>query len=1035
MTVDGGRRAVLRESSEDLEAALYQDFVLPDSAYFVSFVLSGLAFDANLPNGAMPDAFGVSLVDPCSGVPLVATRDTRTDSYYIRDLVPDANVRDAAAGVLVTPGPVPGSWRITVDVSAQAGQAARLLFRLLSGSDGSQTAATVAVSQVVVGTLPALNVLEDSGTTPLGLAGYTPVGTTATTAITVTQVPFPVLGGLVLADGSTAVTTAESYSLLQLQGTQFRTAPDEHGADLLLFQLSTTGGGDPLTNFVPIVVTPVNDAPAFTGGPDVIIPEDAGPQSSAGWATGIRSGPANEAGQTLQFSLTTSDDTFFAVLPSIDANSGTLTFTPTPAAQGVVTVSVTLHDDGGTADGGVDHSAPQTFTITVDNAPMLLEAGEDQAGDEGQLFRLLSTAFTDFGRREGYVAEVDWGDGTPTEPASITMQPDTPGDPPPPLAGTITAQHAYADDGVYTVKVRLRNGRMPAGAWLADQFAVTVANVAPSVTIHGVPAENVFAGGDIVLTSTVVDPGTADTFTYLWAISHDGTPYLESNADFVTFIPSAAGQYLVTLAVRDDDGGQAGDVRSFIVAASDPLRVDEVIVNDGAAQRSNLETIRVRFNQQTNLQALIDSGQIASAIHFVDAQGQPVFEDPLRFQYDPVTFELAVDLTTDGFGGSRSTLLSDGRYALHLDPARITAAADPSVHLEDDDGLGDAIRQVAVHRLLADFDGDADVDLADRDRYFQHHGSVEGDARYDFAFDLNADRAVDNIDYYLLEASLRKEAPLTLETRDRNNNMTFPHCSVVASGLLALMLAVPARSVRADVIWLEGSGDAGSLPTTAQSTVGSGTLDRILGRLDKSFADIDMFGILVPDPALFSATTVGTSTALFDTELLVFDGSGKGVAANDDAAVGELLSSIPLNSLTAPGIYYLAIALPFDVPVNPSGGIFPDAPWGDAVVGPTGLGGGSPIAGWDTTLHFPDPFEKDGYEIRLTGAEFQLQATPVPEPSGLAILSSLAVLAIAHSCLRRSSRRTQTSELAVVITQPREALRDHHFTSRNMCGR
>src|SRR2546425_8481095 len=36
-----------------------------------------------------------------------------------------------------------------------------------------------------------------------------------------------------------------------------------------------------------------------------------------------------------------------------------------PNANGAATVTVRLHDNGGVANGGVDTSAPQTFTITV----------------------------------------------------------------------------------------------------------------------------------------------------------------------------------------------------------------------------------------------------------------------------------------------------------------------------------------------------------------------------------------------------------------------------------------------------------------------------------------------------------------------------------------------------------------------------------------------------------------------------------------------------------------------------------------------
>jgi hypothetical protein len=47
------------------------------------------------------------------------------------------------------------------------------------------------------------------------------------------------------------------------------------------------------------------------------------------------------------------------------ASNGTVTYTPSANANGVATVTVTLGDNGGTANGGVATSAAQTFTITV----------------------------------------------------------------------------------------------------------------------------------------------------------------------------------------------------------------------------------------------------------------------------------------------------------------------------------------------------------------------------------------------------------------------------------------------------------------------------------------------------------------------------------------------------------------------------------------------------------------------------------------------------------------------------------------------
>src|SRR5207244_2069245 len=69
----------------------------------------------------------------------------------------------------------------------------------------------------------------------------------------------------------------------------------------------------------------------------------------------------------------------FSAQPAI-SSTGTLTYTPAADANGSATVSVQIHDNGGTANGGVDTSAAQTFTITVtavNDAPSFTK-GEDQ---------------------------------------------------------------------------------------------------------------------------------------------------------------------------------------------------------------------------------------------------------------------------------------------------------------------------------------------------------------------------------------------------------------------------------------------------------------------------------------------------------------------------------------------------------------------------------------------------------------------------------------------------------------------------------
>jgi hypothetical protein len=119
---------------------------------------------------------------------------------------------------------------------------------------------------------------------------------------------------------------------------------------------------------VSITVLPVNDVPSFTAGPDQVVGFNAGPQVVANWATNISAGPANESGQAIDFLVSTNNAALFAAQPAV-APDGTLTYTPTATAFGVATVTVRIHDDGGTDNGGVDTSAPQMFTITISAPP------------------------------------------------------------------------------------------------------------------------------------------------------------------------------------------------------------------------------------------------------------------------------------------------------------------------------------------------------------------------------------------------------------------------------------------------------------------------------------------------------------------------------------------------------------------------------------------------------------------------------------------------------------------------------------------
>ena len=120
----------------------------------------------------------------------------------------------------------------------------------------------------------------------------------------------------------------------------------------------------PITQTLPVTITPVNDRPSFTATNPAASLEDAGTQTLPNWAA-FNPGPADEAAQTATYTVSNvTNPTLFTVAPSVAPN-GTLTYTAAPNAFGTATFDLLVTDSGGTTDGGLNTSAPQTFTIVV----------------------------------------------------------------------------------------------------------------------------------------------------------------------------------------------------------------------------------------------------------------------------------------------------------------------------------------------------------------------------------------------------------------------------------------------------------------------------------------------------------------------------------------------------------------------------------------------------------------------------------------------------------------------------------------------
>ncbi len=203
----------------------------------------------------------------------------------------------------------------------------------------------------------------DAGTNPIQVS-ITVTGGTATLSTTNNLTP---ISG---ANGTASFTYQGTISDLNsaLAGLVYTPTPNISGVAAGQITIATddlgnsgNGGAKTSTDLITINIGAVNQPPSFTSGGNVSVP--ASGTYNQTWATNILAGP-NEASQTVNFTVSNNNPTAFLVQPSISP-SGVLTFTPVAGPASTTTLTVQLHDDGGTANGGVDQSPIQTFLIQL----------------------------------------------------------------------------------------------------------------------------------------------------------------------------------------------------------------------------------------------------------------------------------------------------------------------------------------------------------------------------------------------------------------------------------------------------------------------------------------------------------------------------------------------------------------------------------------------------------------------------------------------------------------------------------------------
>ena len=160
--------------------------------------------------------------------------------------------------------------------------------------------------------------------------------------------------------------------------------------------------------------------------------------------------------------------------------------------------------------------------------------------------------------------------------------------------------------GTYDVQVRLV---ADPGVTLAVPITAQVIDLGTGTATSG---SDYAAFGTQTVTFEIGSGGGTERSVTLTAIDDDlveGAENVNLQLGTLTGPGAALGAAIFHEVVIGDDDQNAGP----------PLAIVDIVVNDGSAQRSNIETISIRFNQATNLQQLIDDSQIASAVQLFGA--------------------------------------------------------------------------------------------------------------------------------------------------------------------------------------------------------------------------------------------------------------------------------------------------------------------------------------------------------------------------------------------------------------------------------
>ena len=319
----------------------------------------------------------------------------------------------------------------------------------------------------------------------------------------------------------------------------------------------------------------------------------------------------------MNFIVTNDNNGLFAVQPAVSP-AGILTHTPkTTSAGGIARVTVLVRDSGGTANGGVDSSAAQTFTITitapppVSNTPPVVSDTVVWNGDptivepvaKARTPFTAAVSFTDGGVADIHTVTYAWGDAT-TSAGVVTEANGT---------GSAIGTHTYAQTGFYPVTVTVSDGAHATVKTLKQIIAVD-----PTGRYQTGLGSFASPAGSFVSNPALAGLATINSLTAKYG--PDGTLSHAGNTNAFRFTYATAGlsftgTKMTWLVVNGNKSWLKGEGNATIAGVTQPAHY--LVATVDAATAPTTDKVRVRIVSKATGAVLYDTQK--SAVDTADA--------------------------------------------------------------------------------------------------------------------------------------------------------------------------------------------------------------------------------------------------------------------------------------------------------------------------------------------------------------------------------------------------------------------------------